>query len=565
MDSPSMPNTEPTIPTDSIPPLPSERSPWQRPLRDVLRTVWKQGGSIQQHLGLSAGTLFYTFSALSLAYGLTQIIGPPLAKSFALTEILPCVGVIKLYELSLVAILLIGVHWRGILNDAVFLVILMGLFLVASAMTLSVVAPSGLNTCLAIGVFCLILAGLKLVVLRYALGVPLRLLSMVGLVLLLAWNFLGSSLMARPLMAMASPDELRRSQWTWGWLIILGGLALTWIDALHTSYEVENDRQPRPPFLRQPAMAWLFVLVLWGATGFHQYGLAYMLAIDYELGDFLPWSGAGILLLLEWIRSLHKPLGKLEPTLLLLPLLGTLWAMSCGNTTVPEQMREELLLVPPTFLAVFGLAVLVLSLIHDRPTWIYITGLYGLGALLTLSSSHRFNWALAGGGLVLALLVLGLYLRRPAFCFLSICGLALSLTRIPGWTDWATNYGLTGAGLLAGFVGLGTLGLALGFGVRTPRWMTALSTLGMAVCIHDFLPATLRLVDLMMLAYVMVVFVMLVLRTQQTRASLPLWLPLGPRGYLLIVGMSSWAYVVLSFFLLFVGAGFSLFRQHRKG
>lgn len=98
MDTCSMPNTSPIVPdenetTSSVPP-----AFWQRPLSSLLRSALSPEGVIRRFLSLNGGTVLYALSALSIVYGITQIIGPPLAQSFALREILPCVAVLNVYE-----------------------------------------------------------------------------------------------------------------------------------------------------------------------------------------------------------------------------------------------------------------------------------------------------------------------------------------------------------------------------------------------------------------------------------------------------------------------------------
>ena len=174
---------------------------WTMPLGSLINVVLNNREAMGRFLSLTGGSVLYCLSALSIVYGITQIIGPPLAKSGALGDILPCVAVLNVYELALLAVLVLIVVWRNVTDDAISLVILVALFLVGSGMTLGVVAPSGLDICLAIGFASVILGLAKLYVLRRFISLQLGGLSFLGLALILAWNFLGPSLMARPLMA----------------------------------------------------------------------------------------------------------------------------------------------------------------------------------------------------------------------------------------------------------------------------------------------------------------------------------------------------------------------------
>ena len=200
------------------------------PLGSLINVALNNRETLGRFLSLTGGSVLYCLSALSIVYGITQIIGPPLAKSGVFTDILPCVAVLNAYELALLAVLVLIVVWHNVTDDAISLVILVALFLVASGMTLGVVAPSGLDICLAIGFASVVLGLAKLYVLRRFISLRIGALSVLGLALILAWNFLGPSLMARPLMARTSTDELRRHQWLLGWLVLLAGAALTFAE-----------------------------------------------------------------------------------------------------------------------------------------------------------------------------------------------------------------------------------------------------------------------------------------------------------------------------------------------
>jgi hypothetical protein len=128
-----------------------KRNLWNMPLGSLINIALNNREAMGRFLSLTGGSVLYCLSALSIVYGITQMIGPPLAKSGALGDILPCVAVLNVYELALLAVLVLIVVWRNVTDDAISLVILVALFLVASGMTLGVVAPSGLDICLVIG------------------------------------------------------------------------------------------------------------------------------------------------------------------------------------------------------------------------------------------------------------------------------------------------------------------------------------------------------------------------------------------------------------------------------
>ncbi len=563
MDTPILPADETNH--SSVPPVPYPRrqTVWSMPLGALLNAVLSNQDAIRRFLSLTGGSILYCLSALSIVYGITQIIGPPLAKSGVLADILPCVGVLNIYELALLVVLVPIVVWRHVTDDAISLVILVALFLVASGMTLGVVAPSGLNVCLLIGIFSVLLGLAKLLVLRRYIALRLEILPAVGLALILAWNFLGPSLMARPLMARTSTEELRRSQWLWGWLILLSGAVLVLVPALRREYAPPGDSRPRPPFLHTHSMAAIFALVVLGAMGFHQYGIAYMFAVDYRYGDFIPLVAAVSLLLLELIRSLGKRFEGVEEVISWMPLGLAVLAVANKLTVAPPTLGIGLISYPPVVLGLTGLALLWMG-VRRRMLWLSYTAVaYGLGVLLTISRGHELNWPLFGGGLVVVLLVLGALRRSPTLCFAAILVLTVGLGSTDAFARFAKQYHLGATGASAGVAGLGTVLLALAFGRRTPAVFILVGTAGVVIGAFDALPKSLHWMDLVVLVALASMFAGLLVRTKNVGPALVLWIPVFPRAYLLTTRMSSWNFVALSFLLLFGGAFVSLFLKRK--
>ena len=90
------------------------QSVWSVPLESALTAFLNNRDAVGRFLGLTGGSVLYGLSALSVVYGITQIVGPPLAKSGALADILPCVAVLNVYELALLAVLGLIVVWRKV-------------------------------------------------------------------------------------------------------------------------------------------------------------------------------------------------------------------------------------------------------------------------------------------------------------------------------------------------------------------------------------------------------------------------------------------------------------------
>jgi hypothetical protein len=536
---------------------------WNMPLGSLINLVLNNRETMGRFLSLTGGSVLYCLSALSIVYGITQIVGPPLAKSGALGDILPCVAVLNAYELALLAVLVLIVVWRNVTDDAISLVILVALFLVASGMTLGVVAPSGLDICLAIGFASVILGLAKLYVLRRYVSLQVGALSVLGLALILAWTFLGPSLMARPLMARTATDELRRHQWLLGWLVLLAGAALTFVDAAGKEPSRADNSGRRIPFLHTHSMVAAFLLVLLAATGVDQYGIAYMFAVDYVFGDFIPLLAIMSLLTLEFIRSLRRRAEPVEVLIACTPLVLTILAVPNKLTTASTQLGVEMLFYPPVVLGLTGTALLWIGFRHGWVWSRYVAIAYVLGVLLTLGRGHGLNWQLGGGGAVIVLLILGAVRRNVSLCFAAVVALAVGLGTTDVLARFARSHNLTAAGATVGVAGLGIIAVALAFGRRTPAAYVLIGTISAVLCIFDYLPKSLQWADLGVLAMIGVLFGALLARTNDIAPALVLWVPVFPRVYLFATRMSSWSFVALSFLLLFLGAIVSLFLKRK--
>ena len=561
MDAPDPSSSNETLTTAVVPKpeLPSKRSLATIPLSTLIDHLLEQGDRMKSFLSLTGPTLLYSLSALSIVYGITRMIGPPLATSYRIGDILPSLAILNAYEIALLGVVVLLVVWRHITDDAIPLVILIALFLVASGMTLGVIAPSGLNLCLFLGVTSVLLGAIKILLLRTHIGLPISPLTFMGIMIILMWNFLGSSLMARPLMAQAAPDELRRQHWLVSWLILLVAAIFVLVDATRKAYSDSPTKKNRPPYIHTSGMIWLFVLVLLGAIGFHQYGVAHMFAVDYTARDFMPLLLVITLLVLEFVRSQRWKNGNVVVAVTCIPLGIALFISFQQPASVSRISGLELLCCPPLVLGLTGLALFGLRLRHQWPALHFVAVFYGLGVLLTLTASNRPNWPLFGIGLISLLFLWGLVRKNPKLCLAGVLILAMGLGQSDALLQWTQRQDVTHIGLIAGIIGLGIFLIALVFGRHTPRKMTLIGSIMLGLCIFDLHPKTITWIDLVLTIVIMLCFLTLWKRTQDVVVPLTLWVPELPRLYLLSTAMSSWSFIVLSFLLLATGTGISLF------
>ena len=549
----------------SNPPAPPDgnRSQGRGPLDRSVASIWNEDRNrLYRFLTATGGTLFYALSALSIVYGITQIIGPPLAKSSVLGDILPCVLVLNAYELALFAVFMTLVLWRNITGDAISLVALVGIFWIASAMTLGVVVPSGLDIGLAIGSTATVITILKLWAFRRYISLDIGSLTFLGMSIILAWNFVCPSLMIRPMASYVADDVMRREYWLYGWLIILAGVALIYLDAVKREYV---QRRCSVVFLRSGAMIWVLALILMVGSLLHQYGIAYMFAVDTFAGDYLLVVSMVLLMVVELGRSLGMPIGLFQMVLACLPLVLTLLAVLNKATVGAASLTCEGLFYAPVTLGVVGLIVSGVGIWRKWPRIHYVAIAYGLVIELTAGRGHQLNVVLFGVSVIIILGLLGVLKRNVNLCFACVLLFTAALGSSDRFARFAACLGFGTIHALAAVVGLGTLAIAIGFGRNTPRKMILTGIIAVAYSVSKMPPPALNGIDLLICIALAILSVVLGLRTKAWGMGVLLWIPIGIRGYTLAIHLSSWCFVVLSFPLLFMGAGVSLYLKHRAG
>ena len=515
---------------------------------------------LRQFLNLTGGSILYCLSALSIVYGIAQVLGPLLAQTDALREALPCIGALATYEIALLAVLLVIVLWRHVRDDAISLVVLVALFLVATALALSTVANSGPAAAFYIGLGCAGLGLAKLYTIRRYVGLDLGTLSFVAAALVLVSNCLGGAHFAR-LLEESTTGEVQKSQWLAGWLGLFAAGVLAILDSAS-----RLSRRAKPvPFLNRPAMRVLFLVICLAASGIHQYTLAYIFDISSVFGDYLPLIGIVSLLMLRMCRDLRPKPGHFETVISWIPLAACSYAVISGAAIIPEAMGIAAVWHIPVFLGmmVCGLTGLWLRQYGRLPS-ATLAG-YGGVFLLTVGCSaygvHELNWGLFLWGTASALLIAGLVLQSLGLCFASVVAVTVSLAATSEFIHIVESCDLTPAGAVLGVYGLGTIALAILFRDEMPRTILRFGALCFMAALFDFFPQEFRNSDMFCVGATAALCVVLWARSRDWMAIAPLALPLLSRILLFVRHMSGWSYVVLSFVLLFVGGWVSV----RKG
>ncbi|HUU42783.1 MAG TPA: hypothetical protein VMX57_03335, partial [Planctomycetota bacterium] len=228
-------------------------------------------GDWREFFSVRGGSILYCLSAMCVLYGFAAILGPVFARSFQLVETLPCIVGLNVYEIALLAVLVVIVVWQDVTDDAISLVVLGAIFLVVSGIALTTTSNSDPRSVLLIGAGCLVLAMGKLFVLRRFVGMNIGPVLFAGIAVVLAWNFLAGARFAEAVANDRLVKGIASAKWVQSWIVLLAGALVVLADAMLRGRRPADATDARLPFLRRPAMGWVFAFVLLASAGVHQY------------------------------------------------------------------------------------------------------------------------------------------------------------------------------------------------------------------------------------------------------------------------------------------------------
>lgn len=551
--------TNPTNPDNATPPPPPIRPGTAQP-----KSLTADLADLKEFFQLTGGSFIYCLSAAFVAYGIVKIMGPILAGGDSLRKALPCILTLHVYELAILGALLVVV-FKKVIDDAVSLAILIALLLVGTSITQGSVADTDIPLALILAGAAVLAAFFKFFLMVRFAKIPFRRLTLIGLGLLVLCNYFGPILLARAVAARATQEAFRRELWMVLWLVILVSAFLVIREALRGPKET-TDRSS--PFLQSPAMAYLFAFLLLIATGAHQYAMAFTFTLAQAFGDYLPVIAAASILLVELLRQAGKKFGLLDFVLLSLPLAAALLAINEKAVIVSGKLSTALIAYPPVFLALAGLAILVLAMVHGRRSLLYLLFPYLLGVILTMGFSpdhpHDLNGNACFATLVTGLMLYGIIRWKPNFCIAALAILTIGLAFWDKTAAMARYFQTTPAGFTAGIFGLGILGLSLLFGQKIPRMARALGILCFAGFVLDFLPNYWHWNYLFAAVMSLLVAAGFWLRTKDKDLPFLLLVPFIIRSYILSKPWDYWRVIIVGFLLLGLGILASLFKAKRK-
>jgi hypothetical protein len=511
---------------------------------------------------LTGGSLFYCLSAVFVAYGIVKVMGPILSGGESLLSALPCILTLHIYEIALLGVLILIVS-KKVVDDAVSVVILMALFLVGTSIALGSVADKGITPSFFVGLVGIVVAFGKFYSMKRFARVPFGVLSVLGLGVLMACNYLGPVLMARSISIDPSQELTRRGLWMFLWVTMLVAAGIVLIEAMRGKYQQaeQNDRA----FLQSSVMVYVFALILLIASGVHQYSMAYTFALERVFGDFVPLITVATLLLLEILRHNGKRFGFTEIVISCVPLAAMLLAINEKTVIASAQFGFGLICYPPVFFVLSGLAVAAVAIYHRWYRLLVTVFFYGLGVILTFGFSPEYPYDLnihaCVWTLVIALLVYGIVIRNQFSYLAGIVVLCIELVQLDSFSVFVKNFNLTEAGSLGGIFGLGCMAFYLIFGQRLHKVFQIVGALCLAAFVYDYLPDYLHWSYIIALPVTGCLLGLLWFRRKDIVVMAILCVPFLIKLYIMAKRLANWRFVILGFLLLAAGTVTSLLKR----
>ncbi len=519
----------------------------------------------KRYFNLSGGSLFYCLSAVFVAYGIAKVMGPILSGEGALKEVLPSIFTLHVYEVALLGVLVLIVS-KKVVDDAISIVVLMALFLVGTSIALGSVADKNIPASFWVGLISIAVALGKFFVMRRLAGIPLRVLSVVGFGGLIACNYVGPILMARAISVDPSQELARRGLWMFLWVAMLIAAIIVLIEAMRG--KPPQAEQNERAFLQSPIMVYVFALILLIASGVHQYSMAFTFALERVLGDFVPVTLIGTLLLLEILRHSGKRFGVAEIVIACVPLATMMLSIAEKSVLASGEFGLGLICYPPMILALSGLSIGGLAFYRRWSGLMPVVAAYGLGVILTVGFSpehpHDLNTHACAWTLVAALLVYGIVVRNQLIYLAGVVVLCIDLVQLEPFSVFVKNSNLTEFGGLAGVSGLCCIAFYLLFGQRLHRAVQIFGALCVAGFFYDYLPEYIHWRDIIALLAIGCLMALLWFRRKDVPAMAILCVPLLIKLYLLAKRLAYWRFVILGFLLLAAGTIASLLKSRTR-
>ena len=420
----------------------------QTPIPPPLPVKDGSGGSAwKTFFSLTGGCILYCLSALSIVYGLVQVINPVLLGTGDTWTRLSCMGALNGYELAVLGVLLLIVLWRSVLDDAISLVIIIAILLLGNAMAVDMIVMDNRSAGFPVGLVCLALAGANVIAFRRYLRMHFDPVFLVGLGIMLAWSMLMPSVLAWKVHNGLALGDGMRNAWLKGWGVMLAGGALWWLQAVRTRAGQALDEHRDTPFLRTSSMAWIFAAITLVGMTIQQYALTYVFDLNFCVAALLPIIALTFLVGLELLYAYGARDAVNYYVVSLAPLFVCLFVFVKGVHIEGPAMAVSPFWNPPWLMAIIGLGVAASAFVRRRRGMWAVAGAYALACWMTLGmpggeGSDSLKWIRGLGVIELAVIVLSVRLRNPSLAGLAWIGAGLACCVTGTGTALADKLGL---------------------------------------------------------------------------------------------------------------------------
>ncbi|HCD33650.1 MAG TPA: hypothetical protein DER01_14670 [Phycisphaerales bacterium] len=514
------------------------------------------------HKGLLTGSLFYLLSAASILIGLTKILVPIFDADGQVQEKLWSVGVINLYEVGLLAVLLV-VMWRKVYDDAVSLTMLVAVFLVASTVTLNVVAAQLPWIVLGLGVAGLGLCIGKLTLICRCVTGRLPMMSLLGVMILMVGNLAMPGIMGYIQSHQGTNGQLHELWFMGWWWTMVGVLVLT--IAMMTGMIEPFCGEVSRPIIHSKPFRMGFVMLIVIATIGQQWAMQWAFFLKGGLPDLLlAWPVLAVMGLayMGWSKRTLDPIqviGLFVPGVIVI-LIQLIWDVGS-----PIKSPWFLLAQPSAVLIISVMLVLVLA--RRSPWWLLISIACSYGMFIAMFwpgrvdgiglSPRQMSWTVTG-----IMFAIAIGSRHYAAMLGFAASLGVSLLTVPfvlPWWDSGTEHSWMCLILVPAV--LCSVTLCFYRQIVPLRLTVALLLLGQMIVLFMVDSADTHTAEIGWLVFALGWAITLAGVHRQVLLVIPGLAPMLLLGYMYTQHSPGWQMVAVSFLLLVSGLGVSWHRS----
>jgi hypothetical protein len=357
-----------------------------------------------------SSSILYSLSALSILWGLSEIIEPVFHNPGRLTEKILCISYLHFYELAIFGLILMLILWKKVKNDAMTLMIISAFFYIAGGVLIDTVTPASYITAGAIGLFFTLIASAKIFVLRSYCRIPFKALLFYGLNLIFIWNYLTTSLLSK---VHQSGKASITDYWYESLILMLTGIFLI---LLQSAKENRTETEKGESGNENSGAVWIFTMALTITALFHQYIITYIYDLEASTADYLPALTLISFILIELIDRFKIKIKQLDLLMAYTPLILMI-IIKNSVSFINIHGITAYFWNPGTISLFAGAWAVSLAFRKNNIEFLYPAGiyfslfiLYGMNFYST--EINNANWVLLGASIICIMIFSGILFRN---------------------------------------------------------------------------------------------------------------------------------------------------------